>query len=228
MDGNRIASRTYEEQSELSQWIPLIAGGTLIAFGIGSRSKFGAALAVVGGGIVLNGVRRSGPMDGLAAIGQKHEGFLVRKTTSIGRPPEYLYRFWRKFQNLPNVMKHLESVEEIDHVRSHWVAKAPAGRTVEWDAIIEVDEPNRRIVWRSVENADVDNAGSVEFLPGPRGTEVKVELQYRPPAGVLGKAIATMFMEEPSMQIAEDLHRFKQLMEAGEVSTTEGQPSGPR
>ena len=125
-------------------------------------------------------------------------------------------------------MNHLESVRVIDTRRSHWVAKAPAGTTVEWDAEIIADKPNEMIAWRSLEGAEVDNSGSVHFerASGSRGTVVRVEMHYRPPAGVLGAKIAKLFGEEPEEQVAADLLRFKQVMETGEIARTEGQPAG--
>lgn len=147
-------------------------------------------------------------------------GATVRvKSVTINHPPEEVYRFWRDFQNLPRFMSHLESVQVTGENRSHWVAKAPAGTTVEWDAEITEDRPNELIAWRSLEGADVNNSGSVRFerAPGGRGTEVTVELQYDPPGGVIGASIARLFGEEPEQQIKGDLARFKQVMETGEV-----------
>jgi uncharacterized membrane protein len=147
----------------------------------------------------------------------------VQKSITVNRSPEELYRFWRNFENLPRFMSHLESVQVTGEKRSHWRAKAPIGMRVEWDAEIINDRPNELIAWRSIEGADVDNAGSVHFkrAPGGRGTEVRVEMQYIPPGGVIGAAIAKLFGEEPGQQVSEDLRRFKQLMEAGEVVQSE-------
>jgi uncharacterized membrane protein len=113
--------------------------------------------------------------------------------------------------------------------RSHWVAKGPLGIRVQWDAEIYNENPNEMIAWRSLEGADVDNTGSVHFTPAPpgRGTEVRVVLKYNPPAGKLGAGIAKLFGEDPKQQIRDDLRRFKQLVEAGEITTTEGQTSRP-
>ena len=157
-----------------------------------------------------------------------NEGVKVEKSITIDAEPEKLYSFWRKFSNLPQFMNHLESVTEVDNTRSHWVAKAPLGTTVQWDAEIIADTPNQMISWRSLEGADVDNAGSVHFerTNNGRGTVVKVSLKYNPPAGRIGAAIAWLTGEEPSVQVEEDLRRFKNLMEASEVPNTEGQPSG--
>lgn len=147
------------------------------------------------------------------------QGIHAKASRLVNRQPEEVYNFWRDLQNLPRFMKHLESVEEFADGRSHWVAKGPAGMNVEWDATIIADAPGRVITWRSLENADVDNAGAVRFeaAPGGRGTIVKVNIQYNPPAGVIGKTVAQLFGEEPEQQLDDDLRRFKQVLEIGEV-----------
>jgi uncharacterized membrane protein len=120
-------------------------------------------------------------------------------------------------------MEHLESVEVLDERRSRWRAKGPAGRHVEWEAVIHNEVPNELIAWKSTEDADVPNAGSVRFreVPGGRGTEVRVLLEYEPPAGRVGVAVARLFGEEPGIQVREDLRRFKQLVETGELPVSE-------
>ena len=152
----------------------------------------------------------------------------VRKSIVVNKSPEELYSFWRNFENLPQFMPHLESVRQTGANRSHWVAKGPAGSNVEWDAEIINETPNELIAWRSLEGADVDNAGSVRFerAPGGRGTVVKVEFQYRPPAGKIGSIVAKLFGQSPEKQVKVDLLRFKQLMETGVLTLTEGQPAG--
>ena len=150
-------------------------------------------------------------------------GVRFKKSITINRSPEELYSFWRDFENLPRFMIHLESVRVTGDGRSHWVAKAPMGATVEWDAEITEDRPNELIAWRSVEGADVDNNGSVRFerAPGNRGTIIRVEINYTPPGGVIGAGIAKLFGEEPEQQAGDDLRRFKQVVETGEVVISE-------
>jgi len=152
----------------------------------------------------------------------------IKKSLAINKPQDQLYQFWRDFQNLPRFMRHLESVRVTGERHSHWVAKAPAGAKVEWDAEITEERPNQFIAWRSVEGSDIPNWGSVRFEQGPRGrgSVVTVELHYKPPGGRLGAKMARIFGEEPEQQVNEDLRRFKQLMETGEIPTTEGQPAG--
>lgn len=153
-----------------------------------------------------------------------NHGVHAKASCIVNRHPDEVYSFWRDFRNLPRFMEHLESVEELSEGRSHWVAKGPAGTTVEWDAIIVAEDPGRVITWRSLEDSDVDNAGAVRFelAPGGRGTIVKVNIRYNPPAGVLGATVAKLFGEEPEQQLDDDLRRFKQVMEIGEVVVSEG------
>jgi uncharacterized membrane protein len=135
----------------------------------------------------------------------------------IARPRSEVYGFWRNLENLPRFMDHLESVSVVDEERSHWVARGPAGTRVEWDAVVHNEIPNELIAWRSLKGSEVDNAGSVHFSPTENGdTEVRVVLRYDPPAGRLGAAVARLLGEDPSRQVAEDLRRLKQVVEAGE------------
>ena len=143
------------------------------------------------------------------------EGIKVERSVVVSRPVTEVYQFWRNFENLPRFMDHLESVTVIDENRSHWVAKAPAGTRVEWDATIHNELENELIAWRSLPGADVNNAGWVHFTAAGEGrTEVRVVLSYDPPAGKLGAAVAKLLGEEPSQQVEDDLRRFKQVMEA--------------
>lgn len=189
-----------------------------------NRRRVAAATAAVTG-ITLLDLRASQKLSQATA---SDRSIRVQKSIMISRPREDVYRFWHDFENLPRFMKHLESVQVHGDKRSHWVARGPAGKRVEWDAEVIADQPNELIAWRSLEGADVENSGSVRFesAPGGRGTIVRVEMEYLPPAGVVGALVAKLFGEEPAQQVEEDLHRFKQLLEAGEIITTEGQPAG--
>jgi uncharacterized membrane protein len=154
-------------------------------------------------------------------------GRLITQTITIDRTPAELYGFWRRFENLPRVMRYLESVRSIGDNRSHWIARGPGGVDIEWDAEISDDRPNELIGWRSLPGSDVENSGRVRFHPAPggRGTIVHVELRYVPPGGGIGAMIAKLFGRAPEQEIQIDLYRFKQVMETGQVTTTEGQPA---
>jgi uncharacterized membrane protein len=155
-------------------------------------------------------------------------GVHVEESVTINKPVADVYRFWRNFENLPQFMKHLESVAVREGGISHWVARGPAGMKVEWDARIINEIDGKVIGWQSLEGSTVSTAGSVNFDATAQGTRVTVHLQYNPPAGKLGAAVAWLFGEEPNLQVREDLRRLKQLFETGEIATTEGQPSGRR
>jgi uncharacterized membrane protein len=147
----------------------------------------------------------------------------VEQSVTIARPASECYAFWRDLETLPQIMSHLKEVKVIDDKRSHWVAKAPLGFDVQWDAEIINDEPDRVIAWRSIGNATVDNSGSVRFVSiGDDMTEVKVTLDYIPPAGKVGSVVAKLFGEEPNQTVKSDLQKFKKLMETGEIASNAG------
>jgi len=222
-----------------------IAGAGLIAYGLKRADTTGILLSVLGGGLALRGAtghcqvydamdidtNQEHSSTNFRTAGKKSSGLFsskihVKKSVTINKSPAELYQFWRNFENLPKFMSHLESVSNSEGNRSHWVAKAPFGTTVEWDAEITSERENERIGWNSLEGASVPNSGVVEFRPtSTRGTEVRVVLTYEPPAGKLGAMVAKLFGEEPSQQVYGDLCRFKSIFESGEIITTVGQPS---
>ena len=216
--------------SDTERWGSLITGGALVLSGLSQRSLRGALMAIAGGTLAYHGVAgQKSIQETVTEATGIDKPLRVEKTVSIqNKSPEELYQFWHNFENLPTFMKHLKSVTVISDKRSHWVANAPLGNSVEWDADIIEDRPNQLISWASVADATVENSGFVRFQAGPpgRGTEVKVVLEYSVPGGALTAAIATIFGENPEQQIGDDLRRFKMLMGTGEIATTEGQSSG--
>jgi uncharacterized membrane protein len=190
-----------------------------------SKGRIAVSMGAVAGLLIpdlLESIRLTGSSGALAAERA------VRQAVTVNRPPDEVYAFWRDFENLPRFMTHVESVRVTGPDTSHWTAKAPLGGTVEWDARIVDDRPNEVIAWSSLENADVENSGTVRFneAPGGRGTEVLVEISYAAPAGTVGATIAKLFGEEPEAQTYDDLRRFKQVIETGEVVRSEGTPGG--
>lgn len=233
---------TMANLSETERVASAFGGALLAAYGLTQRSKSGALLAAAGGALIVRGA--TGYCPGYASLGVDtsstasdtdtktalagSRGTLVDTAVTIGKPHDELYRYWRRLENLPTFMPHLISIRQMSDTRSHWIAKSVAGRQVEWDAEIINDNVNELIGWQTVGEADVVSAGSVRFRPSGKDgeTEVHVRLQYDPPAGKLGAAIAWLFGEDPSQTIREDLRRFKALMETGEVPTTTGQSRG--
>lgn len=190
--------------------------------------QLAAGLACVGIGACLAlSARQLGRAQGgrrAAAASKADRTVRVERVTTVNKAVHDVYRFWRDLENLPRFMRHLKSVELLDGGRSRWRAKGPAGFTVEWEAEIVDDREGERIAWRSVDGSNVLNSGAVSFSPAPgaRGTEVRVELRYEPPAGAFGRTLARLFGEAPEQQIQEDLHRFKQLLETGEIAVSDG------
>ncbi len=218
-----------------------VIGGSLITLkGLSYRGAPGLLAAAAGAAMVYRGMSGScGLYQKLGintATGGKpaspeeyHErGIHVERSVTISKPREELFAFWRNFEHLPKFMFYLEEVKVTGEKTSHWKAKGPAGVSVSWDAEIINEVPNELIAWRSLAGARVDNTGSVRFLPGPggEGTEVRVVIEYIPPGGQVGATIAKLFGRDVKGEVQEDLRRFKQLMETGEVPTIEGQPMG--
>ena len=235
----------------MERWLSMVAGGALAAYGLKRRSTPGGAAALAGAALLYRGAtghcnvygalginRAEGHANGhgTGEIADRHSdtrrrlggarGIHVEEAVTINRPIAEVYRFWRNFENLPQFMRHLESVAMREAGISHWVAKGPAGMKVEWDARIINEIDNKLIAWQSLEGSTIATAGSVNFDETEHGTRVRVHLQYSPPGGKLGAAVAWLSGEEPSLQVRDDLRRFKALLETGEVATTAGQPSG--
>jgi uncharacterized membrane protein len=225
--------------AQVERWASALGGAALAAYGIKQikeRSIAGAVLAAAGGTLIYRGATGYCPMYGAAGISTAGDegdtrvqlsgsrGVNVEEVVTINRPADELYWFWRDFARLSSFMQNLVSVEQFDARRSHWTAKGPAGQPVEWNAEIINEIPDELIAWRTIDGADVVSAGSVAFRPAPggRGTEVRVRLQYDPPGGKFGSGVAWLFGREPSQTIREDLCRFKQLMETGEIPRAEG------
>jgi uncharacterized membrane protein len=231
---NQSQPSSNTEASETERWASLIGGGAMVLMGLQQRSLRGVLMTLTGGGLLYQGITKQSTVQQAQDMAQKaQQGSLlnqtirVEKSVTINKPAEELYRFWRNFENLPRFMKHIKSVTSYNDTRSHWIASAPLGTNVEWDADLVKDEPNQLIAWASAEGADIENSGFVRFQPatGNRGTVVKVVMEYNIPGGAVTAAIAKLFGEEPEQQIGDELRRFKMLMEAGEIATTEGQPT---
>jgi len=208
-----------------------IAGGMLLLSGLRNSGLVRLAL---GGTLLYQAYTGNNPLMkrlGLRVNPQPPEGaketLIAAERVTIGVPRAELYDYWRNFSNLPRFMRHLLAVRVVDDRRSHWMAQAPAGRVVEWDAELVEDEPGHMLRWRSLPGSHVKNFGLVRFSDAPAGqaTEVYVELQYVPPGGSLGAVIARMTGEEPQWQLADDLTRLKQLAERGELRAAASQSS---
>lgn len=221
--------------------ISVVGGGVLLAAGLYGLSKgswTGLVAGVIGGSLVYRGT--TGHCSLYQAIGVSsaapagdpahlpaQSGVKVEQSVTINRPRDELYRYWRNFENLPKFMRHLKSVT-LTGSTTHWVAHAPLGMSVEWHAEVLTEREPEVIAWRSLTGSEIETAGSVHFKPVPNGggTEVHVSLKYEPWGGKVGAVLAKLFGEAPEQQIVEDLRRFKQMMETGEIPTTSGQPYG--
>ena len=229
-DVDDAVARSGRNISDVEKWISIAAGTGLTLYGLSRLKRNGWLFAGLGGLLLRRGVTGHcdvyealgmntavNPQDTRAALGGPR-GVNVLESVTINRSLEELYRFWRNLENLPQFMRHLESVEKITDTISHWRAQGPAGVTVEWDAEVYNEVPNKLIAWRSLEGADVVSAGSVNFDRAASGiaTRVTVHLQYSPPMGKVGAAVARMLGADAETEIREDLRRFKTMIETGQ------------
>jgi uncharacterized membrane protein len=217
---NRRDSASYPKSFVAGRWGAIVAGGALAAFGLSRRSGGGLALAIAGGGIALAGAKARPYL----------EPFSARSSILVNCSREEAFQRWSKFEDFPSFMHHVESVTNLGDGRYRWVAVGPADTPVQWDAQVETIRENELIEWHTLPNSQITVNGRVEFTkePDERGTSIHVSIEFAPPAGPLGYSVASLFGKDPSFLIRQDLRRFKALLEAGEVPTTEGQPHGPR
>ena len=247
----RHATTVLRNVGEIERILSVLGGSALAAAALRRRGAAGVALALVGAELVRRGVTgrsilyetlgvstardgrplstRRTPHDlaGRAATVDAREAIKVEQSITVSAPAEKLYAFWRDFRNHPRFMKHLEHVELVDDKRSRWTMRLPMGRAIRWDSEVINDIPNQLIAWKAVGESDLAHAGSVHFRPAAahRGTEVRMVMDYEPILGRPGHLVAKLLRVSPEQLIREDLQRFKQLMETGEIVTTEGQPT---
>lgn len=215
--------------SEMERWVSMGAGTAMALYGLTRRRPSGWVLAGLGALLVRRGFTGhcdTYQMFGVNTAGTRQDtrralggsaGVIVEESVTINRPITELYRFWRNLENLPRFMTHLESVERITDTLSRWRAKGPAGTTLEWNAEIINEVPDKVIGWRSIEGSDVVSAGSVNFdVAGSGRTTVRVRLQYSPPGGKMGDKLARLMGADAATEIRNDLERFKQLVESNQ------------
>jgi uncharacterized membrane protein len=238
-------SNPTQNVHQMERLASIVAGGSLALYGLRQGLKYHSIAASTGltlaGAALLKrgltgycdiyralGVRTADDHPGASASIGYQQGFRVDRSITINAGREQVYEFWRKLENLPRFMKHVHCVKQTDEKHSHWIVEGPAGQKAEWDAEIINEIPHELIGGRSLPGASVPNAGSVRFehATAGRGTKVTVSLQYEPLAGQVGVWVAKLFGKDPESEVELELHRLKSIIEAGEVPTSSGQPTG--
>lgn len=216
--------------SLIERQLSFVAGAVLLLYAMWQRSWVGFITALAAAGLLYRGTRGYSYLYewlGLAVAVPEATGIAVNEAVIVNRSPEETYRFWRQLENLPRFMSHLESVHTMNG-RSHWIVSTPVGTTLEWDAEITEDRPHELIAWQTAPQAMIQHSGQVSFqpLPNNRGTKVTVSLTYDPPGGIVGETFAQLLNVVTAQQIKEEIRQFKHILEAGELPTTTGQPTG--
>jgi uncharacterized membrane protein len=207
------------------RWVSALGGGALAMWGLRRASWAGLTLAVAGGALAWRGIRGWCHLYGALGIDRADTertvgnlGVKIERHVLVAASPERLYRFWRNLENLPRIMSHLDSVQTLSPTRSRWLAKAPAGMTVEWEAEIINDQPPSLLAWRTLAGAPVVHAGAVRFIPIGAATRIEVSLQYDPPGGTLAHAVAELMNADAGARIEHDLNEFKRALESGRLA----------
>ncbi len=199
-----------------------VVGASLIAAGLARHGLARWTLLLVGGALLHRALTGHCAVYRQLDVDKRHQrsgvagnrGTRIEAAVEIKSSAETLFQFWRNLENLPRVMRHVKSVEQRSDGRSHWKVAGPAGQIFEWDAEVINEEENRFLAWQSLPGATVSNAGSVWFEPTPNGsTRVKVALEYDPPAGALGVAVAALLGSSQEADLQQDLARFKTFAE---------------
>lgn len=223
LQGARAGNRNIREDA----WAPAtrllagVAGGVLLSRGVRTRGVAGRSLSAIGVGLLARAVSNASPRQ-LVNLGAGRRGFGVEKTIAVAAPVKQVWDLWSNFENFPRFMTHLREVRKVDEGRSHWVAAGPAGIPIEWDAVVTDWVPQQFIGWTSVEGSTIENAGQVRFRPtSSESTEIDVRMEYSPPAGAAGHAIASLLGTDPKRAIDDDLVRLKSLLEEGKTRDAE-------
>lgn len=237
--GTETLGSTYSPEEEptglmgrVGQAAMIVSGVALVALAARKRSWGTLSAAVAGAPLLYRGATGSWPVPDAVArrASEAVAPVPIETAVTVNQTAEELYRFWRQLENLPRFMKNLESVTDLGDGRSHWVGKGPLGWKLEWDAELVETRPGQLLSWRSLPGSQVHSAGTVFFDPatGGRGTVVRVSMELQAPGHLLGQAVGKALSSVTKQQVREDLRRFKQLIEAGEVATIDGQPHGVR
>lgn len=221
--GSEEALTSLFNPEDANRWALGVGGVALVSLALRRGLLLRALAVTAGAGMIYRAYTGENPIEALLKFRMNalpvgsEDTIVIERSIVIEKPRQEIYRFFRKLENLPRFMSHLESVDE-DNGRSHWRAKAPGGMTVEWDAEVLEERPGDLLRWRSVEGSDVSHFGSVQFKDAMngKGTELTVHLEYVPPIGAVGQIIAKLLGDDPETEVEEDLHSLKRMLEQGE------------
>ncbi len=197
--------------------VSVVSGSVLLYNSLAKKPK-SIPRALLAGFMIFRGVTGHCPaykLIGKKAAPVKVSNVNIKVNMTIDRPVSFVYQFWRKLDNLPLFMEHLESVTVLDEETSEWKAKIPGNLgNLTWKASIIKDEENREISWRSFSDALIHNVGKVEFHDnGSFGTKMYVVISYRAPLGKPGETAAKVLNPIFENMVEEDIKRFKEYVE---------------
>ena len=143
----------------------------------------------------------------------------ITHSIEVSAPLQAVYNQWTRFEEFPRFMGGVDEVRPDGPKKLFWRAKI-GGKEKQWEAEITEQVPNQRIAWQSIEGTP--NRGAVTFEQVDVSlTRVTLNMEYDP-EGFLEQAGDALGI--PLGQVAEDLNRFRDMMEKrGEIDAWSGQ-----
>ncbi|HEV3414603.1 MAG TPA: SRPBCC family protein [Puia sp.] len=214
---NNAAERPVVNLDDRQRIVSALTGSLLI-FATIRKHKVNSLLLLGGGYLLYRAVT------GHCAVSEAISGrrspaagndLKVRTHIVVNKARAEVYAFWRRLENLPLFMKHLEHVDELDESTSAWRLKLPGGAgDIRWEAKIVKDEKNTELSWHSVEGAAIRNTGKINFSDTPgKGTRIDVMIVYGVSPGPIGERVSTLLTLAFQHRVEEDIHRYKQYLE---------------
>lgn len=215
--GHRAQGRRFGPWQE--NWPPGVrvimgaAGAALLINALAGRRSALGLLGGLGGAALIARSSANMPIDRL--VGVRRPAMELQKCIDVAAPIEQVFETFSQLERFPELMSHVREVHVRGDGTSQWVVEGPAGRTISWEAVTTRLEPNRLIAWRTLPGSAVEHAGLLRFEQTNGGTRVLVTMNYTPPAGALGHAVARLFGTDPKSELNDDLLRMKVFLETG-------------
>lgn len=228
--GRGLPARDDANVSDAERLLSMAAGAFLIGLGALRRDRAGVVVAAAGTGLAWRGATGRCPLyrSMNLSTADAAEGVVLRAEATISAPREVVYRCWTEFTRHPRFSSRVEQAESTGVGQVRWTFRIPLGHDLHWVTEVVQESPGERLVWRTVEESDIDHRGVAEFYdaPGGRGTELHLTVLVAPPMGPLGRVVGRLIRRLPKEWLETELLQFKQWVETHELATVEGQPSG--
>ncbi|HEV9035762.1 MAG TPA: SRPBCC family protein [Puia sp.] len=190
--------------------------GSLLLYFVAKRHRIDSLLMLGGGYLLYRAVSGHCPVSQALKARPRADGSNINIRTSVvvNKPRADVYAFWRRLENWPLFMRHLENVDELDGNRSVWRLNMPGMDEIRWDARVVKEEKDAELSWHSVPGAPIESTGKINFSDTPGdATRIDVLLSYRAPSGALGEKLSRLLTPAFRSRVEEDIRNFKHYFE---------------